>query len=118
MSLLDGGRETVTIFPMVDTVDPDGNTVRKPSATGVSVLASVQPITTSPSAEIAVAGQQTVTMYRVRCNRNELVPVGPWARVHWRGRDWDVFGEAARYTGSAATAHVSFRIQSRVSAAV
>ncbi|WP_054050722.1 head-tail adaptor protein [Alloactinosynnema sp. L-07] len=115
MSLLDGGRETVTIFAMVDTVDPDGNTVRKPSATGVAVAASVQPIA---STEPAVAGQQTVTTYRVRCNRNQLVPVGPWAQVAWRGRDWDVDGEPARYTGSTATAHVAFRIRARVSAAV
>jgi head-tail adaptor len=115
VSLLDAGREEVTVFPQVSTVDPSGNTVFKPAVTGVVVLASVQPIS---STEPSVAGQETVATYRVRVNRRQAVPLGPWSKVLWDGRSWDLDGEPARYTGSAATEHVSFRIKSRVSGVV
>lgn len=108
MSLLDTGREVVTVYPMVKSTDPDGNEIWGPSETGVDVRASVQPIS---SDEAAVNGQQVSTVYRVRPVRSSPVPVGPWAKVVWDGREWDVVGEPARHNSSPATRRVTFQIR-------
>lgn len=114
MSLLDEGREDVTIYPMVETTGPDGEKVWRaaPDNQGVAIMASVQPIGNDKSDESA-SDQQANTVYRVRPNRDETVPVGPWAGVGWDGRRWDVVGEAATQNGSEATAHRAFRISAR-----
>lgn len=115
MSVLDEGRETVIIYPMVETTGPDGEKVWRaaPDDQGVPIMASVQPIGNDKSDELAVSGQQAATVYRVRPNRDEVVPVGPWSGVGWDGRRWDVVGEPAVHNGSDATAHRAFRISAR-----
>lgn len=110
MSLLDSGTEVVTIYPQVDGEDPDGNKVSGPAATGTPVTCSVQPVRGEKD---TVLGQRTAEVYRVRPNRFEVVPVGPWAKVSWGGTDWDVELPPLRHNGSDATRHVVFFIKSR-----
>lgn len=110
VSLLDNGRETVTVYPEVDVEDADGNKVKGPAADGISITCSVQPVRGEKD---VVLGQQTAEVYRVRPNRFETVPVGPWAKVAWAGVDWDVELPPLRNNGSDATRHVVFYIKSR-----
>lgn len=120
MSLLDEGRDTVTVYPMIQTTGPDGEKVWRaaPDDQAVTILASVQPIGNDKPDELAAGGQQVDTVYRVRPNRDETVPVGPWAGVGWDGRRWDVVGEPALHNGSDTTAHRAFRIRARKAAGV
>lgn len=115
MSLLDEGHEEVTIYPMVETTGPDDEKIWRaaPDGQGVQIMASVQAIGNDKPDEPAGGGQQVETVYRVRPNRSETVPVGPWAGVGWDGRRWDVVGDPARHNGSDETAHRVFRIKAR-----
>ena len=63
MSLLNRGTEVVTVFPEEVTTDEDGNTITRPSATGVVARAVVQPMT---STEDASVGFETESKYRLR----------------------------------------------------
>lgn len=107
VSLLDDGNETITVYPQERTTDDRGNEVWRPSATPVYVRCRVQPVSAD---ELAVAGQATDTTYRVIARD---APLGPWARVEWVGRTWDVVGEPQRYNGSTATRHVDALIRAR-----
>src|SRR5690606_10916026 len=55
MSLLNKGRETVVIFPMIQVDDGYGGKTWKPSPTGTAVRASVQPVNSEASDELAVS---------------------------------------------------------------
>lgn len=110
MSLLDSGTEQVLLYPTEVVIDGHDNEMRRPAEVPVTVWCSVQPIA---STELTVAGQQVITEYRARPNRDQVVPVGPWAKVAWDGRDWDVVAEPARRNSSEATAHMAFRIRAR-----
>ncbi|MGW3569071.1 phage head completion protein [Streptomyces sp. NPDC000941] len=107
MSLLDNGNETITVYPQERTTDDRGNQVWRPSTTPVWVRCRVQPVDAD---EPTVAGQTTVTTYRVIARD---APLGPWARVEWDGRTWDVVGEPRRYNGSPATRHIDALIRAR-----
>ncbi|MFE3220244.1 phage head completion protein [Streptomyces antimycoticus] len=100
MSLLDNGNETISVYPQERSTDDRGNQVWHPSTTPVRVRCRVQPVDAD---EPAVAGQASVTTYRVIARD---APLGPWARVEWDGRTWDVVGEPRRYNGSPATRHI------------
>lgn len=104
MSLLDGGNETVVIFPQVQGSDSDGNPTMSPSPTGVPVLARVQPMS---SIEDTSLGQGTETRFRVRPDRRATVPIGAWAAVEWRGARYEVIGEPQPRNGSATTQHTT-----------
>ena len=87
MSLLDTGNETILVYPQEQATDDRGNRVWQPAATPVEVRCRVQ---IDQTTEPTVSGQATTTTYRVIAR---TAPLGPWARVEWRGRAWDVVGE-------------------------
>jgi hypothetical protein len=66
MSLLDGGTETVTVYPEEMVIDGDGNKRTRPSVVGVLARAVVQPITGTVNAEGQEIGFETTTRYRLR----------------------------------------------------
>lgn len=107
MSLLDTGNETILVWPEVDATDSDGNPVKVPAPDPIQVQCRVQPVS---STDVVAAGQQTVARYRV-ITRD--APLGPWARVRWRGRDWDVEGEPLWSNGSPRTRHVKAILKAR-----
>ncbi len=107
MSLLDSGNETILVYPQEQTTDDRGNVIWRPASTPVRVRCRVQPL---EAAEPTVPGQATETTYRVIARD---APLGPWARVEWAGRTWDVVGEPRRYNGSVVTRHVDARIRLR-----
>lgn len=108
MSLLDTGNETVVVFPHQTVVDSDGNRIVKPSVTGVTLQARVQP---GSSLELPTDGQQLSTIYTV-ITRD--APTASWSYCMWRGLKWDVVGEILRYNGSYITQHVTWVIKEQV----
>jgi head-tail joining protein len=110
VSLLDTGNEPILVYPQEQTTDDRGNIIWRPSSTPAQVRCRVQPEYTD---EPAVAGQVTVTTYRI-ITRD--APLGPSARVEWNGRTWDVIGEPRRYNGSPATRHIDALICTRTAA--
>ncbi|PPK63521.1 hypothetical protein V5P93_000424 [Actinokineospora auranticolor] len=107
MSLLDHGPDHVVIYPSMWAADQDGNHAWRPGPTGHQVTARVQPIS---SADLVVNGQQVATLARV-ITRD--APAGPWDRVEWDGRTWDVIGEPEQRGDSPATRHTTIVIRAR-----
>ncbi|MFL1441822.1 phage head completion protein [Nocardiopsis protaetiae] len=107
MSLLDSGNELVEVWPEVDAADSDGNPIKRPADEAVEIWARVQPVS---STDVIAAGQQTTARYRL-ITRD--APLGPWARVRWRDRDWDIDGEPMWSSGSPRTRHVTAILKAR-----
>jgi hypothetical protein len=112
MSLLDRGREVVTIYPEVTWTDDDGNVITKPSPVGVVAKATIQPITTDTDDADAtgnVAGGPT--RYRLRLPRSFSGGLlGRQSAVDWNGDRWSIIGDPQIYNGSRRTAHVDYTI--------
>lgn len=104
MSLLNHGRETVTVYPEVAVIDRDGNTITKPSATGTTYRASVQPIS---STEAQAVGDQTEQRYRLRLVGYAGV-LGAGSEVEWNGKRWILDGDGRVYGSSPRTRHVEY----------
>ena len=110
MALLDRGEETLDVYPEVTTTDDLGNVIVRPASTPTRITASVQPVT---SDELAAAGQDLVTTYRLIAR---TAPVGAWARIRWvnhGGTWWDVIGKPRRYGMSKRTAHIDAILRER-----
>ncbi len=105
MTLLDDdAHDTVTVWPEVASTDVDGNPVRVPSATSVTVRCRVRPAAATED------GTDLDTRYRVIARD---WPAGAASRVEWGGRLWDVEGEPVRRHGSEQTRHVTVTLRAR-----
>jgi hypothetical protein len=106
--LLDQGRESMLIYPEVTVTNSRGDSVRIPSDTPVEVW-----VTSSAQrqGDAEIAGQ--VSIKSMRCI-TRTAPVGSWARIVFRGEEWDL-AVPPRFTPglSRATQHVEFVIRSR-----
>lgn len=116
MSLLDRTNETVTIYPEVDTIDSDGNTITKPSATGVVQAVWIYPAaqsgTSSRRSEQDNEGFETEEVYKLRLPRSYAgTPLGPQSRVDWNGEYWAVIGFPIRQNGGSRTRHSVYTIR-------
>jgi len=105
--LIDEPPHTITVYPEVDSTDSDGNPVRVPATTGVPVRVWMQP---ASAAESAAAGQAVTTTYKAF---GRSFPAGPFARVEWDGRSWDVVGDPMRWDGIPDVAHVEVMLTAR-----
>lgn len=115
MSLLDRGREEVTIYQEVVTTDRDGNVLTKPGSVGTTTIATIQVLaqsgTSQRRAEQTNEGFETEEVYRMRLPRSFPFVVGNQAQVLWRGKRWSVMGKARFYNGSSKTAHIDYMIK-------
>lgn len=107
MSLLDTGPDEVQVYPEVKSSDSYGNTVWRASTTPVTVFGRVQPSTSTESAELGQVVGETVRFV------SREFPAGPFARVEWDGRSWDVFGAPRRHRGSMRTEHCTTYLRAR-----
>lgn len=105
MSLLDGNRDTVLIWPEIEVTDSFGTPKRVPAPEPRMVGGRVQPVSMADMPD-----NQTATLYRFITRE---LPGGTWARVEWAGREWDVVGEPRRSNGSQRTRHVSIMLRAR-----
>lgn len=106
--LLDAGREVMLIYPEVLVVNARGDQVRVPAAEPVEIR-----VTTSAQrqGDAEIPGQ--VSIKTMRCITRDA-PVGSWARIVFRGEDWDL-AAPPRFTPGVSrnTRHVEFVIRSR-----
>lgn len=107
MSLLNRGRETVTVYPEVTVIDIDGNTINRASAVGVVARASVQPLSESENQNNG--GSQTESKYRLRLVNYPAV-LGAQSQVEWNGKRYSLFGDAKLYNGSSCTQRAEYTI--------
>lgn len=106
--ILDRGREQMFIYPEVYVLNARGDQVRIPSETPVEVWVTT---TGQRQGDAEIAGQ--VSTKSIYCMTRDA-PVGSWARVVFRGEDWDL-ATPPRFTVGLtnATRHVEFIIRSR-----
>lgn len=114
MSLLNRGRETVTVFPEVTVTDRDGNTVTRVGTMGIVTKASVQPISSTEPDD--PGGSRTVSRYRLRLAGGWPTGggiLGAQSQVEWRGKRYAIEGDAMLHTGSPRTAHAVYTLARR-----
>lgn len=114
MSLLDDGRDVVTLYPEKVVTDVLGNPGKRvPDMDNpVELTGRVQPVSFT---ETDANGQQVQSRWRFI---TRSFPAGAWALVTWDGRDFDVVAEVARRNGSDTTQHVTVILQARKPEAV
>ncbi|HEX9225076.1 MAG TPA: hypothetical protein VF885_00290 [Arthrobacter sp.] len=106
--LLDRGKSQMLIYPEVVVVNARGDRVRVPSETPVEVWVT---ISAQRQGDGELAGQ--VSLKTIRCITRSA-PVGSWARIVFRGEEWDLMAPPHFTDGlSRATRHVEFIIRSR-----
>lgn len=116
MSLLDGGPDELLVYPEVEKDDGYGGTIRVPGPTPVTVRGRVQPIGTQLlGTEDSRDGQELDTRWRFI---GRTFPTGPWGKVVFDGREWDLDGEPKRHAGSTRTRHVTVTLRARAPKAV
>lgn len=117
MSLLDVGRETVTIYHQEAFTSPDGNKMYRASSTDVDTVTNcvVQPAaqsgTSARRAEQDQEGYDTEDVYRLRTPRSYTRKIGFQAQVQWRGLRWAVIGNPKEFNGSDNTYHTDYAIR-------
>lgn len=106
--LLDSGEEICVVYPEVEYTDSRGNKLLKAGLEGFPIRVSVS-ATRMTSSDLL--GQVAVNM--VRCTTRS-VPGWKWARVVFRGEEWDILTPPHIASGaSRATRHWEFTLRSR-----
>lgn len=90
---------TVTVYPSEQTVDSDGNPVRRPAAAGVDVAAFVQPAPAGDagSREQPDAPQTAVAEFRVWL-AGDAPELDAWSALDWDGDRYELLGPAQHLT--------------------
>ena len=106
--LLDAGREVMLIYPEVVTRNARGDEVRVPADVPVKIR-----VTTSSQRQGDAELPGQVSIKAMRCIARDA-PVGSWARIVFRGEEWDL-AAPPRFTPGVSrnTQHVEFVIRSR-----
>ena len=115
MTLLDQGREVVTVYQEVVTTDVDGNVLTKAGDVGVTTRACVQEAaqsgTSARRAEQDEEGYTTEKVLRLRLPRSFPFVLGAQAQVEWNDIRYAVMGDAKVYNGSDRTAHKDYTLR-------
>lgn len=105
---LDGAKELVLVYPEVVRYNARGEKVIMPAETPVEVWVTT---TADRGWDAELPGQVSVVI--VKCYAR-TAPVGSWARIVYRGLDWDLAMPPRFSPGpTKATSHVEFRIRER-----
>lgn len=117
MSLLDVGRETVTVFHAELFTSRDGNKMYRPSTTDVETITNCavqlasQSGTSARRAEQDDEGYFTEDVYRFRPPRNYIRDIHSQSQVEWRGKRFSIIGNARYYNGSNNTYHTDYTLR-------
>ena len=116
MSLLDRELEDVTVYLEEVTTDSDGNTLTRPSTTGIPARAAFSVAaasgTSARRAEQDNEGFESETSYRMRFPRSFPYVLEAQSRVLWRGKYWAVIGDPQiHYMGSSLIDHTYYMIR-------
>lgn len=106
--IMDRGEEVITVFPEVSYRDDRGNLQQFPGTEGVDVRVTVSAMRMSAS---DVPGQIAISNVSMTARK---VPGWEWARVLFRGEEWDIITPPHISTGvSRASRHYEFSLRSR-----
>lgn len=118
MSLLDRGNEDVVVFPQETVTSADGNTVTRPSTTGIPTTARIevrnQSGTSSRRSEQDNEGFESEEVYSLKFTRAfdaQYGVLGPQSQIEWREARWALFGFPSIYNRSKNTAHLTYTIK-------
>lgn len=116
MGLLEQGNEDILIFPQEVWTDSDGNSMTRPSQTGIPVRAMIRPAlqsgTSARRSEQDNEGFETETVCEMRIPFGEYAGVlGAQSRVSWNGEYWALIGDPLYYNGSRRTRHRKYTIR-------
>lgn len=120
MSLLDKGRQVVTIYHPYQYTSPDGNIMwaidpGNPDYTETVNDAAMQPTASSGTSarrkEQSNEGYETEDMYRFRLPRRYKNILHPSTQIDWQGRRYHVVGHPYRYDSSPMTSHVEYTVR-------
>lgn len=88
---------TLTLFPSVETIDADGNPVRRPSLEGVAARGFIQP---HGAAEDSTVGQQATS--RAVAYLHPSAPfLDAFSEVEFASVRWQLHGAATAHTDAA-----------------
>lgn len=106
--LLDKGAETMLIYPDVEYINNRGERVKAPSDTPETLRVTVA---YDRPHDAETPGQVQVKQYKILARQ---VPFGTWARIEFRGEEWDLAEPPTETQGTTKTTrHVEFVIRSR-----
>lgn len=115
VSLLDSTNADVVVYLSETWIDSDGNTMLRPSATGITTRARIQPApqsgTSSRRAEQMDKGYFTEQVYALRFPRGFPHVLDHAAEIDWNGQRWHVFGFPLLYQGSRRTRRYDYVIR-------
>lgn len=113
VSLLDGTNESVLVYLETWNVDTDGNTITKPSVTGIEIRAWISPISYRGGGfpESLDGGFISSTRYGLRFPRSFTEVLGAQSQVEWNGNRYSVVGDPVVNNGSPRTRHVHYTIE-------
>ena len=115
MSLLDRGNVDITVYLEETTTDVDGNTVTRPSVTGIPAKVrmdfQVQTGTSARRAEQDNEGFETEQAYVIRFPRSWTTVLGAQSQIDWDGNRWSLQGDVSIYNRSPGTAHHEYKIK-------
>lgn len=117
MSLLDVGRETVTVYHQESFIDADGNKMYRASTTDVEVIKNcavqltAQSGTSARRTEQDQEGYDTEDVYRFRPPRSYTRKIGFQAQAQWRGLRWAIIGNPKEFNGSDNTYHTDYTLR-------
>lgn len=115
MSRLDTSNNDITVYLEETWTDSDGNTMVRPSATGIPARVMIQPLpqsgTSARRAEQDNEGFETERMYRMRFTRSFPYTLGAQSRIEWNGQYWSIMGDALTYNSGPRTRHTDYTIR-------
>lgn len=115
MSLLDIGKQNVTIYLEEVWTDSDGNTMTRPGSVGIPAKVTIQFEPASGTSQRRVEqdneGFETEQNYRMRVPRNFPYVIGAQSKIVWDGKTFSVNGDAQPYNGSPRTAHLDYSLR-------
>lgn len=117
MSLLDTGRETVTVYHAEQFTSSDGNTMYRPSTTDIEIIPNAvvqlasQSGTSARRAEQDDEGYFTEDVYRFRPPRSYTRQIHSQSQAVWRGQRYSFIGNMRLYNGSDNTAHNDYTLR-------
>lgn len=106
--LLDGGKETVVVYPEVVSTDSRGNVIRGPAEVGVTITGcTMEPLASTRGAFAAISveqGQRVNAAWRLFARD---APLGWWSKVEWNGMTLNMLGGPLVHKVGDGTTHIS-----------
>lgn len=106
--VIDRGSETMLLYPEVVRLNHRGEREKIPSDTPITIRVNAM---TDQQSEAEIIGDVTVKALRLVAPAG--LPTGTWARLVFRGEEWDMQRPPTESRFTRATSHTEFFVKSR-----